>query len=152
MDTGAGEQVCGSYDFGHVKLVRGPEGRAEDSDRRTVETLSSSHCGFLLSVSRAESTFHYSGRGTSGSQRLAPVGQPGGQILRRQSGGTLDLTRRGGLFMLQASTHVHPRLLASVTEDEPEVPLDVMDEEMERDLVGRQEPEAPHAVEHRAPR
>ena len=102
-----GEQVWGSYDFGHVKLVRGPEGRAEDSDRRTVETLSSSHCGFLLSVSRAESTFHYSGRGTSGSQRLAPVGQPGGQILRRQSGGTLDLTRRGGLFMLQASTHVH---------------------------------------------
>ena len=35
-----------------------------------------------------------------------------------------------------------PRLLASVTEDEPEVPLDVMDEEMERDLVGRQEPES----------
>ena len=59
--------------------------------------------------------------------------KPTRQIPRRQSGATLDLTHRSGLFMLQASTLHQPKLWALVAEDAPEVPPAVRGEEMERE-------------------
>ena len=56
------------------------------------------------------------------------------QILRRFDGATVELTRRGGLFVLQCQAVV-PMLLAPVDEEPsgeaPDLPL--VDEEMERE-------------------
>ena len=78
--------------------------------------------------------------------------QAGKQILRRFDGATVELTRRGGLFVLQCQVVV-PMLLALVDEEPageaPDLPLD--DEEMERELMGREEVEPPGAIEVPAP-
>ena len=67
--------------------------------------------------------------------------QVGKQILRRFNGATVKLTRRGGLFVLQCELVV-PMLLAPVDEEPAgEAPdLPPVDEEMERELMGREEP------------
>ena len=62
--------------------------------------------------------------------------QAGKQFLRRFDGATVELTRRGGLFVLQCQAYV-PMLLA--------------DEEMERELMGRKEVEPRVAIEVPAP-
>ena len=78
--------------------------------------------------------------------------QAGKQSLRRFDGATFELTRRGGLFVLQCQVVV-PRLLALVDDepagDAPDLPP--VDEEMERVLMGREEVEPPVAVEVPAP-
>ena len=70
--------------------------------------------------------------------------QPGMQFLRRFDGATVELTRRGGLFVLQCQPVV-PMLLAPVDEEPAgEAPdLPPIDEEMERELMGREEVEPP---------
>ena len=74
----------------------------------------------------------------------------GKQSLRRFDGATVELTRRGRLFVLQCQVVV-PRLLAPVDgepageTEAPELPL--VDEEMERELMGREEVEPPIAME-----
>ena len=76
----------------------------------------------------------------------------GMQILCRFDGATVELTRRGGLFVLQCQVVV-PMLLALV-DDEPagEAPdLPPVDEETERELMGREEVEPPSAIEVRHP-
>ena len=78
--------------------------------------------------------------------------QAGKQILRRFEGATVELTRRGGFFVLQCQAVV-PMLLALVDE-EPAVEaadLPPVDEEMERELMGRVEVERPVAIEVPAP-
>ena len=61
--------------------------------------------------------------------------QAGKQILRRFDGATVELTRRGGLFVLQCQAVV-PMLLAPVDEEPAgEAP----GEELERELMGREE-------------
>ena len=78
--------------------------------------------------------------------------QAGKQILRRFDGASVELTRRGGLFVLQYQVVV-PTLLAPVDEEPageaPDLPL--VDEEMERELMGRDEVEPPVAIEVPAP-
>ena len=77
--------------------------------------------------------------------------QAGRQSLRRFDGATFELTRRGGLFVLQCPVVV-PRLLALVDEPAGEAPdLPSVDEEIERELMGREEVEPPVAVEVPAP-
>ena len=78
--------------------------------------------------------------------------QAGKQILRRFEGATVELTRRGGLFVLQCQAVV-PMLLALVDEEPAvEAPdLPPVDEEMERELMGRVEVEPPVAIEVPAP-
>ena len=78
--------------------------------------------------------------------------QAGMQILRRFDGATVELTRHGGLFFLQSQVVV-PMLLAPVDEEPAgEAPdLPPVDEEMERELVGREEVESPVAIEVPAP-
>ena len=73
--------------------------------------------------------------------------QAGKQILRRFDGATVELTRRGGLFVLQCQAVV-PMLLAPVdVEPAGEAPdLPPIDEEMERELMGRGEVEPPVAI------
>ena len=70
--------------------------------------------------------------------------QVGKQFLRRFDGATVELTRRGGLFVLPCQAVV-PMLLAPVDEEPageaPELPP--VDEEMERELLGREEVEPP---------
>ena len=78
--------------------------------------------------------------------------QAGKQFLRRFDGATVELTRRGGLFVLQCQADV-PMLLAPVDEEPageaPDLPH--VDEEMERELMGREEVEPPVAIEVPAP-
>ena len=78
--------------------------------------------------------------------------QAGTQILRRFDGATVELIRRGGLFVLQCQVVV-PMLLAPVEEElageAPDLPP--VDEEMERELMGREEVEPPVAIEVPAP-
>ena len=78
--------------------------------------------------------------------------QAGKQFLRRFDGATVELTRRGGLFVLQCQAVV-PMLLALVDEEPAgEAPdLPPIDEEMERELMGREEVEPPVAIEVPAP-
>ena len=76
----------------------------------------------------------------------------GKQSLRRFDGATFELTRRGGLFVLLCQVVV-PRLLALVDDepagDAPDLPP--VDEEMQRELMGREKVEPPVAVEVSAP-
>ena len=78
--------------------------------------------------------------------------QAGKQILRRFDGATVELTRRGGLFVLQCQAVV-PMLLEPLDEEPAgEAPdLPPFDEEMERELMGREEVEPPIAIEVPAP-
>ena len=74
------------------------------------------------------------------------------QILRRFDGATAELTRRGGLFVLQCQVVVL-MLLAPVDEEPageaPDHPL--VDVEMEREFMEREEVEPPVAIEVPAP-
>ena len=74
------------------------------------------------------------------------------QFLRRFDGATVELTRRGGLFVLHCQAVV-PMLLAPVDEmpagETPDLPP--VDEEMERELMGREKVERPIAIEVPAP-
>ena len=74
--------------------------------------------------------------------------QAGKQLLRRFDGATVDLTRRGGLFVLQCQV-VAPMLLALVVEEPAGEArnLPPVDEEIERELMGREEVEPPVAIE-----
>ena len=78
--------------------------------------------------------------------------QAGKQFLRRFDGATLELTRRGGLFVLKCQVVV-PILLAPVDEESvgeaPDLPP--IDEDMERELMGREEVEPPVAIQVPAP-
>ena len=78
--------------------------------------------------------------------------QAGKQFLRRFDGATVELTRRGGLFVLQCPAVV-PMLLAPVDEEPAgEAPdLPPVDVEMELELMGREEVEPPVAIEVPAP-
>ena len=73
--------------------------------------------------------------------------------MRRFDGATVELTRRGGLFVLQCQAVV-PMLLAPVDEEPVGEAHDLppVDEEMERELEGREEVEPPVAIEVPAPR
>ena len=78
--------------------------------------------------------------------------QTGKQSLRRFDGAIVELTRRGGLFVLQCQV-VIPRVLAPVVDEPaghaPDLPP--FDEELERELMGRYEVEPPVANEVPAP-
>ena len=78
--------------------------------------------------------------------------QAGKQFLRRFDGATVELKRRGGLFVLQCQPVV-PMLLAPVDEEPAgEAPdLPPLDGEMERELMGREDVEPPVAIEVPAP-
>ena len=76
----------------------------------------------------------------------------GKHYLRRFDGATVELARRGGLFVLQSQAVV-PMLLFRVNEEPAgEAPdLPPVDEEMERELMGREEGEPPVTIEVPAP-
>ena len=61
------------------------------------------------------------------------------QNLRRFDGATVELTRRGGLFVLQCQV-VAPMCLTPVDDEPAGKALDLppVDEEMERELLGRE--------------
>ena len=84
-----------------------------------------------------------------GIETFIPAGK---QILRRFNSSTVELTRRGGLFVLQCQVVV-PMLLAPVDEEPTgEAPdLPPVDEEMKRELMGREEVEPPLTIEVPAP-
>ena len=78
--------------------------------------------------------------------------QAGKQFLPRFDGATVELTRRSGLFVLHCQAVV-PMLLAPVDEEPAEEAPDLppVDEEIERELMGREEVEPPFAIEVPAP-
>ena len=155
MDTGGTEHVCEPQDFTHAALEKGPQPALKTATgellkhygTRTAESrcqVQDLRAGFtvvdvkrpILSVSR------WMDRG------IETLIQAGKQSPRRFDGATVDLTRRGGLFVLQCQVFV-PRLLALVDDepagDAPDLPP--VDEEMERVLMEREEVEPPVAVE-----
>ena len=147
MDTGATEHVCGPRDFTHAALKNGPRPALKTAtgellkhnDTRTADFRCQGkelRVGFtvvdvkrpILSVSRLT------------DRDIETFIQAGKQFLRRLDGATVELTRRGGHFVLQCQAAV-PMLLAPVNEEPaeeaPDLPL--VDEEMERELMGREE-------------
>ena len=78
--------------------------------------------------------------------------QTGKHSLRRFDGATVELTRRGVLYVLQCQVAV-PMLLAPVDDDPAGEPPDLppVDEGMERELMGREEVPPPVAIEVPAP-
>ena len=125
VDTRATEHVCGPHDFTHAALKNGPRPALKtatgellkDYDTRTVDFRCQGEelrVGFTVvdvkrpipSVSRLM------------DRVIETFIQPGKQFLRRFDGATLELTRRGGLFVLKCQAVV-PMLLAPVDE-EPE--------------------------------
>ena len=155
VDTGASEHVCGPHDFTHAALKNGPRPALKTAigellkhyGTRTVDFWCQGEelrVGFtvvdvkrpILSVSRLM------------DRGIETFIQAGRQFLRRFDGATVELTRRGGLFVLQCQAVV-PMLLALVDEEPAgEVPdLPPIDEEKERELMGREEVEPPVAIE-----
>ena len=158
VDTGATEHVCGPHDFTHVALTNGPRPALKTATgellkhygTRTVDFRCQGEelrVGFtvvdvkrpILSVSRLM------------DRCIKTFIRAGQQILRRFDGATVELTRRGGLFGLQCQVVV-PMLLAHEDEEPgreaPDLPVD---QEMERELMGREEVEPPVAIEVPAP-
>ena len=159
VDTGATEHVCGLHDFTHAALKNGPLPALKTATgelwkhygTRTVDFRCQGEelrVGFtvvdvkrpILSVSRLM------------DRGIETFIQAGKQFLRRFDGATVELTRRGGLFVLQCQAVV-PMLLTPVDEEPAgEAPdLPPIDEEMERELMGREEVEPPVAIEVLAP-
>ena len=121
--TGATEHVCGPHDFTHAALKNGPRpalktatgeqlkhyGTRTVDFRRQGEEL---RVGFtvvdvkrpILSVSRLM------------DRGIETFIQAGKQFLRRFDGATIELTRRGGFFVLKCQVAV-PMLLAPVDEE-----------------------------------
>ena len=105
VDTGATEHVCGPHDFTHAALKIGPRPALKTATgelfkhygTRTVKQP-------ILSVSRLM------------DRGIETFIQAGKQFLRRVDGATVELTRRGGLFVLQCQPVV-PMLLAPVDEE-----------------------------------
>ena len=155
VDTRETQHVCGPYDFTHAALTNGPRPALKTATgellkhycTRTVD-FEELRVGFtvvdvkrpILSVSRLM------------DRRIETFIQAGKQILRRSDCATVELTRRGGLFALQCQAVVS-MLLAPVDEEPAgEAPdLPPVDEEMERELMGREEVETPVAIEVLAP-
>ena len=159
MDTGATEHVCVPHDFTHAALKNGPRPALKTATEELLKRYGTRAVDFrcqgeelrvgftvvdvkrpILSVSRLMN---------SGIETFI---QGGMQFLRRFVGATVELTRRGGLFVLQCEAVV-PMLLAPVDEEPAgEAPdLPPIDEEMERELMGREEVEPPAAIEVPAP-
>ena len=159
VDTGATEHVCGPQDFTHAALEKRPQPALKTATgellkhygTRTVDFRCQGEelrVGFtVVDVKRPIlSASRWMERG------IETLIQAGRQSLRRFDGATVELTRRGGLFVLQCQVVV-PRLLALVGDEPVGGALDLpsVDEEMERELMGREEVEPPVAVEVPAP-
>ena len=138
VDTVATEHVCGPHDFTHEEWTT-VDFRCQGEELRVGFTVVDVKQP-ILSVSRLM------------DRGIETFIQAGKQFLRRFVGATLELTRRGGLFVLQCQAVV-PMLLALVDEEPAgEAPdLPPIDEEMERELMGREEVEPPVAIEVPAP-
>ena len=154
VDTGATEHVCGPQDFTHAVLTSGPRPALKTA---TGELLK--HCGLRTVDFRCQGEELRVGftvvdvkRPILSLSRLMDRGietviHTGKQSLRRFDGATVELTRRGVLFVLQFQVAV-PMLRAPVDEEPAgEAPdLPPVDEEMERELMGREEVPPPVAI------
>ena len=113
VDTGATEHVCGPHDFTHAELTNGPRPALKTA---TGELLK--HNGMRTADFRCQGEELRVGftvvdvkRPILSVSRLMDRGiekfiQSGKQILRRFDGATVELTRRGGLFVLQCQVVV----------------------------------------------
>ena len=154
VGTGATTHVCGPHDFTHSALKSGPcpvlkTGTGELLKHHGTRTVDFRCQGEELRVSF---TIVDVKRPILSVSRLMDRGietfiQASKQILRRFDGATVELTRRGGRFVLQRQAVV-PMLLALVDE---EPAGKAVDEEMERELMGREVVEPPVPIEVPAP-
>ena len=159
VDTGATEHVCGLHDFTHAALKNGPRPALKTATgellkhygTRTVDLRCQGEelrVGFtvvdvkrpILSVSRLV------------DRGIETFIQAGKQFLRRFDGATVELTRRGGLVLhvkLLFRCCWHLWMNEGPAGEAPDLPP--IDEEMERELMGREEVEPPVATEVPAP-
>ena len=159
VDTGATEHVCGPHDFTHAALKNGPRPALKTATGELLKHYGTRTVDFRCQGEELRVGFTVVDvkRPILSVSRLMDRGietfiQAGKQFLRRFDGATVELTRRGGLFVLQCQAVV-PMLLAPVDEEPAgEAPdLPPIDEEMERELMGREEVEPPVAIEVPAP-
>ena len=159
VDTGATEHVCGPQDFTHAELTSGPRPALKTATGELVKHYSLRTVDFRCQGEELRVGFTVVDvkRPILSVSRLMDRGietfiQTGKQSLRRYDGATVELTRRGGLFVLQCQVAV-PMLLAPVDDEPAGVAPDLppVDEEMERELMGREEAEPPVAIEVPAP-
>ena len=159
VDTGATEHVCGPHDFTRAALTNGPRPALKTATGELLKHYGTRTVDFRCQGEklRVGFTVVVVKRPILSVSRLMDRGietfiQAGKHILRRFDGATVELTRRGGLFVLQCQVVV-PMLLALVDEEPEGQALDLppVDEEMERELMGREEVEPPVAIEVPAP-
>ena len=159
VDTGATEHVCGRHDFTHAALKNGPRPALKTATGELLKHYGTRTVDFRCQGEELRVGFTIVGvkRPILSVSRLMDRGietsiQPGKEFLRRFDGATVEFTRRGGLFVQQCQAVV-PMLLAPADEEPAgEAPdLPPTDEEMERELMGREEVEPPVAIEVRAP-
>ena len=154
VDTGATEHVCGPHDFTHVALKNGPRPALKTATGELLKHYGTRTVDFRCQGEELRVGFTVVDvkRPILSVSRLMDRGietfiQAGKQFLRRFDGATVEFTRRGGLFGLQCQPVV-PMLLAPVDEPAGKAPdLPPIDEEMERELMGREEVEPPVAIE-----
>ena len=157
--VGTGATVCGPHDFTHAALKNGPRPALKTATGELLEHYGIRTVDFRCQGEELRVSFTVVDvkRPILSVSRLMDRGietfiQAGKQFLRRFDGATVELTRRGGLFVLQCQAVV-PTLLAPVDEEPAgEAPdLPPIDEEMERELIVREEVEPPVAIEVPAP-
>ena len=148
--------ASGPHDFTHAALKNGPRPALKTATGELLQHYGTRTVYFLCQGEELRVGFTVVDvkRPILSVPRLMDRGiiQAGKQFLRRFDGATVELTRRGGLFVLQCQTVV-PMLLAPVDEEPAEEAPDLppVDEEMERELMGREEVEPPVAIEVPAP-
>ena len=159
VGTRATTHVCGPHDFTHAALKSGPRPALKTGIGELLKHYGTRTVDFRCQCEELRVGFTVVDvkRPILSVSRLTDRGietfiQASKQILRRFDGATVELTRRGGRFVLQRQAVV-PMLLALVDE-EPAVKapdLPPVDEEMERELMGREVVEPPVAIEVPAP-
>ena len=107
VDTGATEHVCGPHDFTHAALTNGPRPALKTATGELLKHYGTRTVDFRCQGEELRVGFTVVDvkRPILSVSRLMDRGietfiQAGKQILRRFDGATVELTRRGGLFVL----------------------------------------------------
>ena len=114
VDTGATEHVCGSHDFTHTALRNGPCPALKTATGELLNHYGTRTVDFQCQGEELRVGFTVVDvkRPILSASRLMDRGietfiQAGKQFQRRFDGATVDLTRLGGLFVLQCQAVVH---------------------------------------------
>ena len=123
VGTGATEHVCGPRDFTHAALMSGPRPALKTATGELLKHFGQRNVDFWCQGEELRVGFKVDvKRPILSVSRLMDRGietfiQTSKQSLRRLNGATVELTRRGGLFVLQCQVACCPMCLAPVEEE-----------------------------------